>query len=57
MPPREGQDQIDLIIQYELIDRIQEVEQPDEVEFGVILREGLVSSFRFFASYSSVTCT
>ena len=37
MPPREGQDQIDLIVYYELIDCVQEVEQPDEIEFGIIL--------------------
>ena len=36
MPPREGQDQIDLIVRYELIDGVHEVEQPDEIEFGFI---------------------
>src|SRR5580658_1066820 len=40
MPPREGEDQIDLIIEYKLIDRIHEVEQPDEIELGIIVLQG-----------------
>src|ERR1700722_6388953 len=44
MPPREAQDQIDLIVHYEMIDRIHEIQQPDEIEFGVV---GSEACFQF----------
>ena len=32
---REGQDQIDIVIGYELVDGIHEIEQADKIEFGL----------------------
>src|SRR5580704_13869605 len=37
MFPRKGQDQIDIVIGYELIYRIHEIEQPDKIKLGVVV--------------------
>ena len=37
--PGEGQDQVDVVIGYELIDRFHEVEEPDEIEFRLVFTQ------------------
>ncbi len=39
MPPGEGQDQVDVVIGYELVNRFHEVKQTDEVEIRLVVAE------------------
>ena len=39
MSPGEGQDQVDVVIGNELIDRFHEVEEPDEIEFRLVFSQ------------------
>src|ERR1700761_2908836 len=51
VPSREGQDQVDLVVRYKLIDRVQEVEEPDEIKLGFVSRQACLQFESFLVVF------
>ena len=41
MPPGEGQDEIDIVIDDELVDSLHKIEQADKIELGLVGRQAI----------------